>query len=80
VQQSDAERGRVTGTPVGCACGDGVIDWACVIDVCRTAPRDLVLSVECGTVEQAKRSIMFLRNLLSAARSRTAAKSSSLVA
>ena len=28
VQQSDAERGKVTGTPVGCACGDGVIDWA----------------------------------------------------
>ena len=27
VQQSRAERGKVTGTPVGCACGDGVIDW-----------------------------------------------------
>ena len=25
--QSEAQRGKVTGTPVGCACGDGVIDW-----------------------------------------------------
>ncbi len=64
VQQSDSERGKVTGTPVGCACGDGVIDWAGVIEVCRCAPYDLVLSVECGTVEQAKRSAEFLRKLL----------------
>ena len=28
VQQSEAERGKVMGTAVGCACGDGVIDWA----------------------------------------------------
>ena len=63
-QQSEAERGKVTGTPVGCACGDGVIDWAGAIEVCRTAPRDLVFSVECGTVEQARRSIEFLRPLL----------------
>ena len=27
VAQSQGERGKVTGTPVGCACGDGVIDW-----------------------------------------------------
>jgi sugar phosphate isomerase/epimerase len=64
VQQSDAERGKVSGTPVGCACGDGVIDWTGVIEVCRCAPYDLVLSVECGTVEQAKRSVEFLRKLL----------------
>jgi sugar phosphate isomerase/epimerase len=25
-QQSTADRGKITGTPVGCACGDGVID------------------------------------------------------
>ena len=67
LQQSDAERGKVAGTPVGCACGDGVIHWARVIEVCRTAPRDLVFSVECGTVEQARRSIEFLRPLLAAA-------------
>ena len=69
LQQSEAERGKVTGTPVGCACGDGVIHWARVIEVCRTAPRDLVFSVECGTVEQARRSIEFLRPLLAAASS-----------
>jgi sugar phosphate isomerase/epimerase len=62
--QSNAERGKVTGTPVGCACGDGVIDWPRVIAICKTAPRDIVLSVECGTVDQAARSIQHLQNLL----------------
>jgi sugar phosphate isomerase/epimerase len=64
VGQSEAERGKVTGTPVGCACGEGVIDWAKVIEVCRTAPRDIVFSVECGTVDQAARSVKYLRGLL----------------
>ena len=64
IQQSDAERGKVTGTPVGCACGGGVIDWKRVIDICKTAPRDLVLSVECGTVAQAQASIEHLKALL----------------
>jgi sugar phosphate isomerase/epimerase len=65
VQQSGSERGKVTGTPVGCACGDGVIDWAKVISIVREdCPRDIVLSVECGTVEQAARSIKHLQALL----------------
>lgn len=64
VEQSDSERGQVTGTPVGCACGDGVIDWARIIDLCRKAPRDIVLSVECGTVPQAERSLAHLKSLL----------------
>lgn len=64
IQHSEAERGKVTGTPVGCACGDGVIDWARVIKICRKAKRDIVFSVECGTVEQAERSIKHLRKLL----------------
>jgi sugar phosphate isomerase/epimerase len=65
VQQSGSERGKVTGTPVGCACGDGVIDWKKVIQIVRKeCPRDIVLSVECGTVEQAERSIKNLRPLL----------------
>lgn len=64
VAQSDAERGKVTGTPVGCACGEGVIDWAGVIALCKRAPRDIVLSVECGTVQQAERSIEHLRKLI----------------
>jgi len=64
IEQSDAERGKVTGTPVGCACGDGVIDWKQVIDICKGAPNDIVFSVECGTVEQAQRSVKHLRSLL----------------
>ena len=64
IRQSDDERGKVTGTPVGCACGDGVIDWERVISICRKAPRDIVFSVECGTVEQAARSIEHLKALV----------------
>ncbi|MDR1384570.1 MAG: sugar phosphate isomerase/epimerase [Planctomycetaceae bacterium] len=64
VQQSDAERGTVTGTPVGCACGDGVIDWARVVAICKTIPQDIAFSVECGTIEQAARSIDHLRKLV----------------
>ena len=63
-QQSASERGKVTGTPVGCACGEGVIDWAKVMRLCRQAKRDIVLSVECGTVEQAERSIRHLQSLV----------------
>jgi sugar phosphate isomerase/epimerase len=61
VRQSETERGKVTGTPVGCACGEGVIDWKRVIALCRQAPRDIVFSVECGTIEQAERSFTYLR-------------------
>jgi len=64
VQQSDSERGKVSGTPVGCACGDGVIDWKKVIEVCKKTNKGIVLSVECGTVEQAERSINHLKKLV----------------
>jgi len=64
VQQSEDERGKVTGTPVGCACGDGVIDWKKVVEICKELPRDIVFSVECGTVEQAERSISYLKKLV----------------
>jgi sugar phosphate isomerase/epimerase len=64
VQQSEDERGKVTGTPAGCACGEGVIDWKKVIETCKKAPHDIVLSVECGTVEQAERSINHLKGLV----------------
>ena len=64
IQQSEDERGKVTGTPAGCACGDGVIDWKGVVEVCQKAPRDIVLSVECGTIEQAERSIEHLKQLV----------------
>ena len=64
IRQSEDERGKVTGTPAGCACGEGVIDWKKVIEVCRNAPRDIVLSVECGTIEQAEASIKHLKELV----------------
>jgi len=64
IEHSQAERGKVTGTPVGCACGDGVIDWERVIHICKKARRDIVFSVECGTVEQAERSLQHLKALL----------------
>ena len=65
VEHAEAERGKVTGTPVGCACGDGVIDWARVIDIVRNkTPRDIVFSVECGTPEQAQRSLNHLKELV----------------
>ena len=64
VEQSDAERGKVTGTAVVCACGDGVIDWARVIEILRRCPRDIVRSVEGGSIDQAERSIKHLKSLL----------------
>ncbi len=64
VKQSRAERGKVTGTPVGCACEEGVVDWSKVIRICRATGRDMVFSVECGTVDQAERSIAHLKGLL----------------
>ena len=64
IQQSDAERGTVTGTPVGCACGDGVIDWERIIAICKSCPQDIVFSVECGTVEQAAKSLDYLKKLI----------------
>ncbi len=64
IQQSEDERGKVTGTPAGCACGDGVIDWEKVIEICKQVPRDIVFSVECGTIEQAHKSIHYLSKKL----------------
>jgi sugar phosphate isomerase/epimerase len=66
VEHADAERGKVTGTPVGCACGDGVIDWKRVIGILRAGNFHGVLSVECGTESQAARSLAHLNSLLNA--------------
>ncbi len=67
IQHAEAERGKVTGTPVGCACGDGVIDWAKVIAVLDEIHWDGVFSCECGTSDQAKRSLEHLESLLNKA-------------
>ena len=64
---AEAERGKVTGTPVGCACGDGVIDWARVIGILRSAGWSGVLSCECGTSEQAARSLRHLQAVMAEA-------------
>ena len=65
VEHSEAERGKVTGTPVGCACGDGVLDWAKIVAIVKKkCPRDIVFSVECGTPEQAARSLEHLSKLV----------------
>ncbi len=64
LEHSEAERGKVTGTPVGCACGDGVVDWGRVIGILRKHGFNGVLSVECGTPEQAARSLAHLTPLL----------------
>jgi sugar phosphate isomerase/epimerase len=67
VQMSAAEKGKVTGTPVGCACGDGVIDWARVIEILHAGGFSGVLSVECGSAEQAARSLRHLSGICEAA-------------
>ena len=64
VQHSEDERGKVTGTPVGCACGDGIIDWKRILEIARKCPNDLVFSVECGNIEQAKRSFEHLKKII----------------
>jgi sugar phosphate isomerase/epimerase len=64
VKQSEDERGKVTGTPVGCACGDGVIDWRKVVKILKKAKFDGVLSVECGTIDQARRSLKHLNKII----------------
>lgn len=62
-KQSADERGHVTGTPVGCACGEGVIDWGRIVEILAPLDREICLSVECGTVDQAARSIAHLKRL-----------------
>jgi sugar phosphate isomerase/epimerase len=68
IQQSEKERGKVTGTPVGCACGDGVVDWEKVFGILDPLDREIFLSVECGTIEQAERSLPFLQRVVGSAR------------
>lgn len=60
-----AERGKVTGTPVGCACGEGVLDWERIVRIVKDqCPRDIVFSVECGTPAQASKSLENLAKLV----------------
>ena len=67
-RHAEEEKGKVTGTPVGCACGDGVIDWTRVVGILRGGNFTGVLSVECGTAAQAARSLAHLKSLIGEAR------------
>jgi len=58
------DRGKVTGVPSGCACGDGVLDWTRIVKILRGAGFQGVLSVECSTEEQGARSLQYLRKVL----------------
>lgn len=58
------ERGKVTGTRVGVAAGDGVIDLPGIVGVLAEAGYDGVLSVECDTLDQVARSRVYLQGLI----------------
>ena len=66
ISHSTEERGKVTGTPVGCACGEGVIDWPRVVRILKKAKFNGVLSVECGTIPQAEASLKYLAKVIRA--------------
>jgi sugar phosphate isomerase/epimerase len=63
-EQAQSDRGTVTGTPVGCACGEGVVDWDRVLSIVDPLDREITLSVECGTIDEADRSLTYLTALL----------------
>jgi sugar phosphate isomerase/epimerase len=65
IRQAESEQGKVTGTPVGCACGEGVIDWTRVVEILTGGGFSGVLSVECGTPAQAAGSLQHLTSVLS---------------
>lgn len=64
IEHGEAERGKVTGTPVGCACGEGLVDWERVLHTLDALDRDIFLSVECGTIDEAERSLQYLTKVV----------------
>ena len=64
LEDSERERGKVTGTPVGCACGEGVVDWERILRLLDPLDREITLSVECGTIDEAQRSRSYLAALI----------------
>lgn len=65
IEHSEAERGKVTGTPVGCACGKGEVDWERVGKIMQPVDREIFLSVECGKIDEAEYSLKFLKDAMS---------------
>lgn len=64
MEQSNNERGIVTGTPVGCACGEGMVQWDKVFEIMEPIDREIFLSVECGKIDEAERSLGYLKKSL----------------
>jgi sugar phosphate isomerase/epimerase len=56
-------RGKVRGM-LGCACGEGVIDWKRIVATLAAADHDVVLSVECGSLDAATKSYHYLTELI----------------
>ncbi|NDZ80003.1 sugar phosphate isomerase/epimerase [Streptomyces sp. SID10853] len=56
-------RGKVRGM-LGCACGEGVIDWDRIVATLARADHELVLSVECASLDAATRSYQHLSELI----------------
>ena len=56
-------RGKVRGM-LGCACGEGVIDWKRIVATLAAADHDVVLSVECGSLKAATKSYAYLSELI----------------
>jgi sugar phosphate isomerase/epimerase len=60
---SDRYRGKVRGM-LGCACGEGVIDFPRIVRTLTAADHDSVLSVECGGLDAARKSFTYLTELI----------------
>jgi len=56
-------RGKVRGM-LGCACGEGVIDWEHIVSTLTAADHDVVLSVECASLDAATKSYIYLSDLI----------------
>lgn len=59
--------GRRDRHPVGWACGEGLVDWERVLHILSPLERDLFFRVECGTIDEAERSLAYLQGILGAA-------------
>ncbi|MCX2749848.1 sugar phosphate isomerase/epimerase [Arthrobacter sp. MI7-26] len=67
VEDAKKYRGKVRGM-LGCACGEGVIDWERIVRTLADADHDVVLSVECGSLDAAVKSHSYLSELISKVR------------
>jgi sugar phosphate isomerase/epimerase len=70
-EDSARYRGKVRGM-LGCACGEGVIDFPRIVKTLAAADHDVVLSVECGGLDAATKSYHYLSRLIAEAETQTA--------